>query len=245
MPRPIVLALLLIAVPAGAQCVDSIPGRLHLRTVLRDPGRVAAMSWYRLQIGAGDSIVSVRDEAVCRRAAEAIASAVAMPQDSFRFVLVRAVTHYVADTDRSMGEWGTRFVFDSLMRLLAPRDTFLAPVSNAGGPPPTESKCFGPDPSIRGKIRNVLTNPRQKWYRDLIGVNGISADEVEHVDDAALCERAIGTIRKCFEGRYPHIQIVLYRVGRYLWAETEWPRAGEWSLVILLDGEATRVWGQW
>jgi hypothetical protein len=202
------------------------------------------MTWYGLRFGAGDSVVVVRDASLCRRAAEVIARAVQLPADSFQIALVRLATHYLADTDRSMGRWGTRFVFDSLMRLGLPRDTVIPPVGNVG-PPPTESKCFGPNPSIRGKIRTVLTNPRQKWYRDLIGVNGISADEVEHVDDAALCGRAIDTIRDHFEGRYPHIQIVLYRVGRYLWAESQWPSAGEWSLVILLDGEATRVWGQW
>jgi hypothetical protein len=241
-----VLALL-VAPPAWAQCNQEPAAVESFRAVLRSSSNASYLDRFGLRITPDDSIVIVTDPALCRRAADIIALDVNVPKDRFSIVLGRVKANHVAQTNQPMGAFQELFVFDSTMALLLPRDTLMS-ISNAPTPA-TESKCFGPENdfsrSVGGKIRFVLTDPRQSWYRNLLGVSGIPADSVHHVADDALCVRAIETIKRYFYWHHEHVQLTLFRVGRFHWAETSWPSAGEWSLVFILDSTATRVMGQY
>lgn len=255
--KALLLATLLLALPAGAlagQCLsvdnpDAIEMRDSWRAMLVLGEAPGVWRFFGLTSEQKDSIVLVDEPTLCERAARAIAEFRGVPVGEFTFALMRAGSGYLAQSsDLRINGMQTTYEFNGEMELRLPRDT-LATI-NIGGPspPPTESVCYGPEvgfsKSIAGKIRNVLTNPRVQVLRDIFDLNGISPDSVWHVSDEATCQRALAAI-KAYRGLPDeHVTMTLFRVGRFHWAESTWPRGGEFTTLFLLDSTATRVVGQ-
>jgi hypothetical protein len=229
--------------PALAQCRHPPAARAEANSQTRMPGDPGMLR--RFGIAQTDSFVWVTDAATCRQAVESIAKDAEVSADSFTIVLARIGRYYVGESDRQIAVWDRTFVFDSTMTLQWLRDTLVSISNFYQGPPPTESRCHDANLPVLGKIRFVLTDPRQQWYRDLLGINGIPVDSVHHVAGATTCARARESIKRYFNGHHEHVQFTLFRVGRFHWAETSYPMAGEWSLVFILDSTATRVVGQY
>lgn len=246
---------LLLAIPAGVldgQCLsvddtDAIAMRDSWRTMLV-LGELPPL-WRRLglTVAQKDSIVLIDEPDRCERAARAIAEFRDVTVGEFTFALMRAGSGYLAQSsDLRVNGMQTTYEFDGEMALWQPLDTV-----NIGGPspPPTASVCYGPEvgfsKSIRGKIHNVLTQPRMQVLRDRFGLNGISPDSVWHVSDEATCARALAAIKDYRRIPGEHVTMTLFRVGPFHWADATWPRGGEFTTLFLLDSAATRVVGQY
>lgn len=252
--RTSALLLAALAFPGGdlaAQCLavdspEAIEMRDSWRAMLVLGEAPGVWRWLGLTSAQKDSIILVDEPALCERAAKAIAEFRGVAVDDFTFALMRAGSGYLAQSsDLRINGMQTTYEFNGEMSLRLPRDT-LASI-NIGGPspPPTASVCYGPEvgftKSIRGKIHNVLTQPRSQVLRDIFGLNGISADSAWHVSDEATCARALAAIKAHRGLPDEHVTMTLFRVGLFHWAESTWPRGGEFTTLFFLDSTATRV----
>lgn len=268
MPRlsrfaPLFLAGLL-AVPVGSvrgQCLAAdAPAAIAARDSLRMWFRLAPRwsddrgfwSPYALPGGADDLVV-VEDPARCRRAIIAITAERDRDLTTLRPVLIRAGHRYLmVPAEEFANGWPWLAEFDSTMTLLLPRDRLSS--MNTGGSqdvllPASESRCLGPEygasRALLGVIQRVLTDPRQRWYSDLLGVTGTPLEAVRQVGAGPTCSLAIEAIQAHFRRPDRAVRMILFRVGAFHWAEVTYPSHGEWSYVFILDSAATRVIGQY
>lgn len=258
------LTVALLAWPratAAAQCVGpaapvAIAARDSLRSWFRADsafnGPYGFWRSYQLSRGARE-IVIVDDPARCRGALAAIKTQRGRDLTNLSPVVIRAGARYlVLPAGEFTRGWPWHAEFDSTMTLLLPRDR-LSTVVTGGGPDPqlpaSESRCHDGDlgytKTIAGKIRKVLTDPRQLWYRDLLGITGASIDSVTHVGPGLTCSLAIQAIQAHYQRPDRAVQVALFRVGDVLWADVSYPRIGEWTLVFILDRSGTKVLGQY
>ncbi len=96
--------------------------------------------------------------------------------------------------------------------------------------------------AVLGKVRQAVSSPRGERLRAVLSLPVMSPDSVHIVSaDTTACRKAIKLIADYEKLDPANIRPVLVRAGSIYWAEDPSLRAGEYTLMFIMDSALTRV----